>query len=695
MEDGKLGKYEISGILGKGAMGTVYDAHDPVIDRRVAIKTLALPDASDTEAQEELARFKREAQAAGRLTHPNIVGVFDYGETDRLAYIVMEFVDGPSLKSLLDKEERFPPAETVRIMEALLAGLQFSHERGVVHRDIKPANVMLTRDGQVKIADFGIARIESSSMTQAGTIMGTPAYMSPEQFMGQTVDARTDIYSSGVLLYQMLTGERPFEGSMTAIMHKVLNVAPPRPSELSVTAPEPLDQVVARAMAKRPEQRYATASEFAQALRAAFEGRAIAQEVADAEATMVSAPQPPPIAQPMSAAPVAPPKPQQPQPQPATPRRSVVPLASGVAVALLLAGAGGWYWLGAQKPAPVAVTAVTPTAPSSSPAPAPAPVPAPATPPAPTIVPQAPQAPAPVADPAPAQAPSPAAAVPPAAAPAPAAVAPSAPPAALPPPPQVAGIVPPAPARLRAALQAAVAAVPCALLEGDVADDGSIQLGGLVSRPGGTALQRLVTEAAGAAPVTWRVANFDGPYCNALDTIRPAAPRFGSTAPDVRLALKSGPFKLHENDNIVPRFVMPDYAGYVQLSYISGDGTLVHLYPSNEARQIDILPQGGRLQSLKVPGMDFRQFPAGATIHIADPETCQCKPEEIGWQVAPPFGTDMMIIAVSSQPLFPQRRPVNDTADTYLRDLQAAIGDAARRGLPVNTRAVLVETEGR
>jgi len=271
----RLGKYEIRGILGKGAMGTVYDARDPVIDRRVAIKTITLPDPSDTEAQDELERFKREAQAAGRLTHRNIVGVFDYGETDTLAYIVMEFVDGNSLKGVMEKQERFPVAETVRVMEALLEGLQFSHERGVVHRDIKPANVMITLDGQVKIADFGIARIESSSMTQAGTIMGTPAYMSPEQFMGQTVDARTDIYSAGVVLYQMLTGERPFEGSMTAIMHKALNTTPPRPSELSVTAPAALDEVVAKAMAKRPEQRFASANEFAQALRAAGKGDAV------------------------------------------------------------------------------------------------------------------------------------------------------------------------------------------------------------------------------------------------------------------------------------------------------------------------------------------------------------------------------------------------------------------------------------
>jgi hypothetical protein len=689
MEDGKLGKYEISGILGKGAMGTVYDAHDPIIDRRVAIKTLALPDASDTEAQEELARFKREAQAAGRLTHPNIVGVFDYGETDKLAYIVMEFVDGPSLKSLLDKNERFPPSESVRIMESLLAGLQFSHERGVVHRDIKPANVMLTRDGQVKIADFGIARIESSSMTQAGTIMGTPAYMSPEQFMGQTVDARTDIYSSGVVLYQMLTGERPFEGSMTAIMHKVLNVAPPRPSELSVTAPESLDMVVAKAMAKRPEQRFATAAEFAQALRAALQGQAFASETTDTEATMVSAPAP---AAPAPARPAATPPPATPPAPtvvPAGASRSLAPLVAGAAIAVLAAGAGGWYWFGQQTAVPVTTTASAPPATPSPPVPTPpvATLPTPAQPvpqPPPTV---AVPPPAPVGVPAPAP-PPPSTAT----APTPAPAAPVVPPVA----PQATAIAPaPSPAQLRAALQTAVAGTPCSLLDGNVADDGSITLSGLVSRPGAAMLRRLVSEAVNAAPVTWRVADFDGPYCDVLNTIRPAARRFGSGAPDIHLGLKSGPFKLHENDNIVPRFVMPDYAGYVQLTYIAGDGTLVHLYPSNEARQIDIAPPSGRPQNLKVPGMDFRQFPAGATVYIADPETCHCRPDEIGWQVAPPYGSDMMLVAVSSQPLFLQRRPADDTAETYLRDLQAAIADAMRRGLRVNTRAVLVETAAR
>ena len=363
MTSERLGKYEIRGTLGKGAMGTVYAAWDPIISRQVAIKTVRLPEASDIDAQEELARFKREAQAAGRLTHPNIVGIFDYGETDEVAYIVMEFVDGRTLKSLLDAEERMPVATVAKIMADLLAGLRYSHDRGVVHRDIKPANVMIVggdgpgnshNSGQAKIADFGIARIESSNLTQAGTIMGTPAYMSPEQFMGQTVDARTDIYSAGVLLFQLLTGERPFEGSMATIMHKALHTAPPKPSDLSVTAPVALDPVVARAMARRPDDRYPDAGAFAAAIADALEGRAPTPglgvglgEDLDSEATVVR-----PTGRP--AAPAEPVRATA-QRQAAAPRpRSKAPLLAGVAVlALATAGAGGAWWsglIGAPEP---------------------------------------------------------------------------------------------------------------------------------------------------------------------------------------------------------------------------------------------------------------------------------------------------------------------------------------------------------
>ena len=288
-----LGKYEIRRLLARGAIGTVYEAFDPVYQRTVAIRTVHLTEAGNDETTQAVTRFRREAQAAGRLTHPNIVGLFDYGEVGGIAYIVMEYVDGRSVKSLVDKQERFAIPDTMRIMTDLLNALQFSHTRGVVHRDIKPANVMLTSDGQSKIADFGIARIESSSMTQAGTVLGTPAYMSPEQFMGQVVDARTDIYSSGVLLYQLLTGEQPFEGGMSAIMHKALNTDPPLPSQITVTCPQAFDGVVRKAMAKRPEDRFQSAMEFLEALQEAAAGRPLASaeraEAADAEATMVAA----------------------------------------------------------------------------------------------------------------------------------------------------------------------------------------------------------------------------------------------------------------------------------------------------------------------------------------------------------------------------------------------------------------------
>jgi serine/threonine-protein kinase len=363
-----LGKYALLQVLGKGAMGTVYEGFDPIIERRLAIKTVRLPDPDDAEAQEEIARFKREAQAAGRLSHPNIVGVFDYGETPELAYIVMEFVDGTTLKHVMDKGERFALAETVRVMEGILQGLHYSHERGVVHRDIKPANIMITKAGEIKIADFGIARIESSSMTQAGTMLGTPSYMSPEQFMGQTVDRGTDIYSCGVLLYQLLTGEKPFDGGLTAIMHKVLNTEPPAPSALSVNVPPAFDAVVRRAMAKRPEQRFATAAEFAACLRAALGAPGAAPMAAgDEDSTMVLVSRPAPRseatgARPAPVAAVAAPAAKKPLP---------VALIGGLVLALLaLGGAAAFLFAGHAPPPVIAKPVVAVPAPVAPPAPA-------------------------------------------------------------------------------------------------------------------------------------------------------------------------------------------------------------------------------------------------------------------------------------------------------------------------------------
>ena len=271
------GKYEERGTLGAGAMGTVVEAFDRLIERRVAVKLVRLPPDGDAEAAEAHARFRREAKAAGRLSHPNIVGVHDYGENRDTAWIVMELVEGGSLKAVLDRGERLAVPEIVRVMGEVLAALAYSHGRGVVHRDIKPANIMLTGEGPggqgglgtVKIADFGIARIESSTMTQVGTVMGTPSYMAPEQLRGEPVDARADIWAAGVVLYQLLTGEKPFEGNYTALMHRVMHSEPPPPSQLAVTVPRAFDAVLAQALAKRPEDRFPSATALAEAIRQA------------------------------------------------------------------------------------------------------------------------------------------------------------------------------------------------------------------------------------------------------------------------------------------------------------------------------------------------------------------------------------------------------------------------------------------
>ena len=280
----KLGKYAIRRELGKGAMGVVYEGFDPSIERIVALKTVRADQLGGEDAPEILARFRREAQAAGRLTHPNVVAVYELGEDAGTTFIAMEFVKGRSLKEYLEQRTRFTTPQLARIMTELLAALDYSHRNGVVHRDIKPANVMILEDGTVKVADFGIARIEQSNLTQTGMILGTPSYMSPEQFMGQTVDGRSDLFSAGVILYELLTGEKPFSGSATTIMHKVLQEDPLPPSTLNVQVPRPFDAVMKRALAKRPDERFQTAREFAEAIKAAIEGR---EAPAPADATVV------------------------------------------------------------------------------------------------------------------------------------------------------------------------------------------------------------------------------------------------------------------------------------------------------------------------------------------------------------------------------------------------------------------------
>jgi serine/threonine-protein kinase len=270
-----LGKYRVTGVLGEGAMGVVYQGFDPGIQRTVALKTMRRALAENPEADASgatlAARFRNEAQAAGRLQHPGIVAVYDYGEEGEIAYIAMEFVPGATLARYLNHGEqpRFSEADTLSLVVQLLDALDHAHSHGVWHRDIKPANLLLTQDGRLKVADFGIARIASVNLTQVTSIVGTPGYMAPEQLLGRPLDGRADLYAVGVLLYQMLVGHTPFSGSIESLMYRVVNEMPPPPSSVAGFAHgTAYDQLLARAQAQQPQARFSDAGAFKAALLA-------------------------------------------------------------------------------------------------------------------------------------------------------------------------------------------------------------------------------------------------------------------------------------------------------------------------------------------------------------------------------------------------------------------------------------------
>lgn len=258
-----IGKYEVQGILGRGGMGVVYKAFDPAIHRQVAIKTITKSAMDPSELQYAIARFRHEAQAVGRLTHPRIAAIFDYGEDMDIAYIVMELVNGKSLYEHLQNKAKFELAEIGEIVRQLLDGLGYAHAQGVVHRDVKPSNILINDDGRIKISDFGIAHLDSSSLTQVGEIMGSPGYMSPEQFTGDEPDARTDIYAAGVIAYELLAGRKPFIGSNVEIMRQVIGERPANPSDFNPQISVQLDWATHKALAKKREDRFQNAREFA------------------------------------------------------------------------------------------------------------------------------------------------------------------------------------------------------------------------------------------------------------------------------------------------------------------------------------------------------------------------------------------------------------------------------------------------
>jgi len=281
----RIGKYTISEILGRGSMGTVYKGFDPHIHRPVAIKTIHRELLGDSSATDSIAaRFRNEAKAVGRIAHPGVVAIYDFGEDGDVTFIAMEFVDGRTLDDILAVPKMLSEANLLAVMDQLLEALAVAYSHGVWHRDIKPANLLVTKTGQVKLTDFGIARLEDANLTQVSSMIGTPAYMAPEQFTGQGIDHRADLFACGVLLYRMLTGRRAFTGATEQVMYKILNEHPPAPSVVTNgLRPVGFDAIVARAMAKSPADRYPDAP----AMRAALQALSRAPASQSAKATVI------------------------------------------------------------------------------------------------------------------------------------------------------------------------------------------------------------------------------------------------------------------------------------------------------------------------------------------------------------------------------------------------------------------------
>jgi serine/threonine-protein kinase len=496
--------------------------------------------------------------------------------------------------------------------------------------------------------------------------------MSPEQFMGQVVDARTDIYSSGVLLYQMLTGERPFEGGMSAIMHKALNTEPPAPSQLSVTAPPSFDAVVRRAMAKRPEDRFASASAFAEAMRAALAHPAEPAASED-EATMVA---PPPVPPPGATA-TAPPR--STVSVIASAQRSNTPILAAAALLVLGVVGGGW-WFFARQPVPPPVignTIVPPpqvadTTPARPPVVVTPPIDVPsqapiqsqpnqsgattaATPPPqpPTVTPQLP---------------------PPVVPPAPAPVV-QAPPLQSPPPPvtqqndqqlAMVGLE-----VLRRQIAQWVSGRTCALLDGDVRDNRTVTLNGLAGHGSVDELRQGLSSFVPPGQIDLHVTGVNRVFCPALTALRPISPAFGvSGGPRLGLQMADGKTRLHDGERVHVRLVMPDFASRLRVDYIAHDGNVQHLYPQLADPKAAIIADPPRT------------FEPNEPVSLGHPS----------WQIGEPYGIDLVIAVASSEPLFERPRPSNaETADVYLRDLQAAIEALRLRGARLAGAAVTLE----
>ena len=369
----QLGRYRITGRLGAGGMGVVYLAEDTVLGRRVALKTVRLLEGADPNSKQDLTeRFLREARIVAQMDHPGIVAVYDFGHEGETAYLVLEFVAGSNLANRMEQPPKLDRAGGARVLQEAAAALDYAHKRGVVHRDVKPANLLMTEDGRVKVADFGIAKLSgSTTMTATGMLMGTVEYMSPEQIRGETVDGRSDQYSLAVVAYQLVTGKRPFQADSTiTLAHMIVYEQPTPASAVNQSAPVTLnvDRVLARALHKQPAARYATCSDFARDLELAWLGKSspMAGAPTISAASIETAPMEMPAARAVPPGPTAtippvavtPPVQVPTAPPPLLPVASA-PVAAPVAAAVTTAnGSKKWIWIAAGAFVVIAAGAV-------------------------------------------------------------------------------------------------------------------------------------------------------------------------------------------------------------------------------------------------------------------------------------------------------------------------------------------------
>ncbi len=577
MQIERLAKYAIQATLGRGAMGVVYQAYDPDMERLVAIKTLRSELLAGDDEAELLRRFRAEAKAYGRLLHPNIVTCYSCDRDDDVIYIVMEYVEGESLKEKLAQGESFPPHAACDIATQLLSALAYSHANGVIHRDVKPANIMMMPSGQIKVTDFGVAKIDTSAMTQAGYVIGSPSYMSPEQLLGQSTDHRTDVYSAGIILYELLTGENPYAGAdLGAVVHNVLQNTPEPPSYWQPAVSAAIDGVVMKALNKDPGERFQSADEFASALQEALqqapdiETEDVAPS-ADAETVIIAGDE---HNVRLAASPA------RPAPRPAT--------LGAIAAVVLAVGLGGYVFLAPSEQAPhnapsdgTGLVNMTNTVsmPNSATATA-------------------------------------------------------------------------LTNQTETALDGLLARYPCADLTYRLEADKVILHGYVATPDDAEALQRAAAALPGVTSLEVKINVQPWPYCELLALLKPHLdPAMGPlTSPTA--TIEGERLHFQEGDKLEFSLATPAFPANVYADYFLLDGSVAHLLPD--------------------PTQSLTPTPPGTPIHIGAGQR--------RWEIAPPFGREMIAVISSDQALWNGTRPEFEDTKTYLEALSNALklGDAKR-----------------